>query len=52
MDIIQFNEIEKRIIAMRAVPTKLHNTLNGLRKKYKLEVAALQLEEMQSWVEK
>jgi lysyl-tRNA synthetase class 2 len=34
-----------------AVPTKLHNTLNGLRKKYKLEVAALQLDEVQAWIE-
>jgi lysyl-tRNA synthetase class 2 len=35
-----------------AVPTKLHNTLNGLRKKHKLEVAALQLGEVESWVGK
>jgi len=35
-----------------AVPTKLHNTLNGLRKKHKLEVAALQVGEVEMWVMK
>jgi lysyl-tRNA synthetase class 2 len=34
-----------------AVPTKLHNTLNGLRKKHKLDVPALQLNEVQTWIE-
>ncbi|MDR1180986.1 MAG: lysine--tRNA ligase [Bacteroidales bacterium] len=34
-----------------AVPTKLHNTLNGLRKKNKLEIPALQLCEVQTWIE-
>jgi lysyl-tRNA synthetase class 2 len=33
-----------------AVDTKLHNTLNGLRKKNKLDVPALQPEEVQSWI--
>jgi lysyl-tRNA synthetase class 2 len=37
---------------MSATPTKLHNTLNGLRKKYKLDVPALQLDEVQNWIEK
>jgi lysyl-tRNA synthetase class 2 len=35
-----------------AVSTKLHNTLNGLRKKNKLDVPALQLHEVQTWIEK
>ncbi len=34
-----------------AIPTKLHNTLNGLRKKHKLDVPALQLFEVQAWIE-
>ena len=34
-----------------AVPTKLHNTLNGLRKKHKLDIPALQLPEVQAWIE-
>ncbi|MDR0605355.1 MAG: lysine--tRNA ligase [Bacteroidales bacterium] len=34
-----------------AIPTKLHNTLNGLRKKHKLDVPALQLNEVQTWIE-
>ncbi|MDR2409653.1 MAG: lysine--tRNA ligase, partial [Bacteroidales bacterium] len=33
------------------IPTKLHNTLNGMRKKHKLDVPALQLNEVQSWIE-
>ena len=32
-----------------AVPTQLHNTLNGLRKKNKLDIPALQLAEVQGW---
>ena len=31
--------------------TQVHQTLNGLRKKKKLEVAALQLEEVNGWFE-
>ena len=34
------------------VPTQLHNTLNGLRKKNKLDIPALQLTEVQVWIEK
>jgi lysyl-tRNA synthetase class 2 len=34
-----------------AVPAQLHNTLNGLRKKHKLDVPALQLSEIQAWIE-
>jgi lysyl-tRNA synthetase class 2 len=34
-----------------AIPTKLHNTLNGLRKKHKLDIPALQLNEVQTWIE-
>ncbi len=30
-------------------PTQVHQQLNGLRKKKKLEIAALQLEEVQAW---
>jgi lysyl-tRNA synthetase class 2 len=33
-----------------AIATKLHNTLNGLRKKQKLDVPALQLSEVQNWI--
>ena len=32
------------------VPTQLHNTLNGLRKKNKLDIPALQLTEVQTWI--
>ena len=35
-----------------AIPTKLHNTLNGLRKKNKLDTPALQLTEVQNWIDK
>jgi lysyl-tRNA synthetase class 2 len=35
-----------------AIPTKLHNTLNGLRKKHKLNIPALQLSEVQAWIER
>jgi lysyl-tRNA synthetase class 2 len=34
-----------------AVPTQLHNTLNGLRKKHKADIPALQLSEVQTWIE-
>ncbi len=34
-----------------AVPTKLFNTLNGFRKKHKLNIPALQLIEVQAWIE-
>jgi len=30
-------------------PTQVHQTLNGLRKKNKIPVAALQLEEVEKW---
>ncbi len=33
-------------------PNKLFNDLNGLRKKMKLDIAALKLEEVQAWIEK
>ncbi len=35
-----------------AADTKLFNTLNGLRKKNKMDVPALQLTEVQSWINK
>ena len=35
-----------------AIPTKLHNTLNGLHKKNKMDIPALQLSEVQEWIEK
>jgi len=30
-------------------PTQVHQTLNGFRKKNKLEIAALQLSEVEAW---
>ncbi|MDR0368156.1 MAG: lysine--tRNA ligase [Bacteroidales bacterium] len=33
-----------------AVPTKLFNTLNGFRKKHKLNIPALQLVEVEAWI--
>jgi lysyl-tRNA synthetase class 2 len=35
-----------------ANPNKLFNDLNGLRKKNKLDIAALKLEEVQAWISK
>jgi len=45
-------EIQTMEDLKNAVPTKLHNTLNGLRKKNKLDIPALQLAEVQAWIEK
>ncbi len=35
-----------------ATDTKLFNTLNGLRKKNKMEIPALQLDEVKAWIQK
>ena len=32
-------------------PTVIHQTLNGYRKKNKLEIAALQLDDINKWIE-
>jgi lysyl-tRNA synthetase class 2 len=43
-----FDSVEK---LKETKPTVIHQTLNGYRKKSKLEIAALQLEDIMAWIQ-